>query len=72
MGGKRTVLVNQAFVNRYFPHEDPIGRLAVGDWASPAPAEIVGVVGDIRHDALTSEPRPTFYLSQAQSPGFTP
>ena len=69
-GGKRVTLVNQAFVNKFFPREDPIGRLAVGDWSSPAPAEIVGVVGDIRHDALTSEPHATFYLSQAQSPGY--
>jgi len=70
LGAKRVTLVNQAFVNKFFPREDPIGRLAVGDWSSPTPAEIVGVVGDIRHDALTSEPHATFYLSQAQSPGY--
>jgi putative ABC transport system permease protein len=70
MDSRRVMLVNEAFVSRYFPHEDPIGRSASGDWATPAPAEIVGVVGDIRHDALTAAPRPTFYLSQTQSPGY--
>jgi len=70
IGSRRVALVNQAFVDRYCAHQDPVGLVAVGDWSSPEPVEIVGVVGDIRHDGLTAEPRPTFYLSQAQSPGY--
>lgn len=70
LDSRRVVLVNASFAARYFPHQDPIGRVAVGDWASLKPAEIVGVVGDIRHDALTADPRTTFYLCQAQSPGY--
>jgi putative ABC transport system permease protein len=66
----RVALVNQSFVKKYCPNEDPLGQLIMGDWANPKPTEIVGVVGDIRHNGLTIEPRPTVFLSQAQVPGY--
>jgi predicted permease len=66
----RVALVNQSFVNKYSPNEDPIGQRIIGDWANPKPTEIVGVVGDIRHNGLTAEPRPTVFLAQAQVPGY--
>lgn len=66
----RVALVNQTFVNKYCPNEDPIGQRIIGDWANPKPTEIVGVVGDIRHNGLTAEPRPTVFLAQAQVPGY--
>jgi putative ABC transport system permease protein len=31
---------------------------------------MVGVVGDIQHDGLTTAPRPTVFLAQAQGPGY--
>ena len=45
------VLVNQAFVRRYFPNEDSIGkriRLDTSGLDRPDWSEIVGVVGDVR------------------------
>jgi predicted permease len=54
------VLVNQAFADRYFPDESPVGRLVVFD---REPTErsywypIIGVVGNERKDLLT-EPVP--------------
>lgn len=33
--GPRVALVNQAFVKKYSPDEDPIGRVILGDWANP-------------------------------------
>ena len=66
----RVGLVNQSFVNKYCPNEDPIGLRIIGDWANPKPTEIVGVVGDVRHNGLTAEPRPTVFLAQAQVPGY--
>ena len=38
--------------------------------SNQALAEIVGVVGDIRHNGLTSEPLPTVFLLHAQTPGY--
>jgi len=70
MTSPRVALVNQSFVNKYSPNEDPIGQQIIGDWANPKPTEIIGVVGDIRHNGLTAEPRPTVFLAQAQVPGY--
>ena len=66
----RVALVNESFVRKYSQDEDPIGRIILGDWANPKPTEIVGVVGDIRHNGLTAEPRPTVFLAQPQVPGY--
>jgi putative ABC transport system permease protein len=70
MDSPRVALVNQAFVNKYSREEDPVGRVILGDWASPKPTEIIGVVNDIRHNGITAEPRPTIFLAQAQLPGY--
>ena len=43
------ILVNEAFVRRYFPGEDPIGK-SVRFWR--AERQIVGVVGDVRFNGL--------------------
>jgi putative ABC transport system permease protein len=66
----RVAVVNQSFVKKYCPNQDPIGQRILGDWSNPKPTEIVGVVGDIRHNGLTTDPRPTVFLAQAQLPGY--
>jgi putative ABC transport system permease protein len=38
--------------------------------SNQALAEIVGVVGDVRHTGLTSDPAPTVFLLHAQTPGY--
>ena len=70
MQSPRVAVVNQAFVERYSTHQDPLGQVILGDWANPRPTEIVGIVGDIRHNGMTTEPRPTVFLAQAQVPGY--
>ncbi len=55
--------------SRYYPGESPVGRIiTMKDWGDPLPAQIVGVVGDIRQDSLESAPRPAVYFSFAQFP----
>lgn len=61
----RVALVNETFVKKYSAGEDPIGRVILGDWANPKPTEIIGVVGDVRHNGLIAELRPTVFLDQA-------
>jgi putative ABC transport system permease protein len=70
LDGPRVALVNASFVRKYSPDEDPIGRVILGDWANPKPTQITGVVGDIRHNGLTAESRPTVFLAQSQVPGY--
>ena len=59
------MIVNETFARLYWPDEDPIGhRITVpwgGDVAS-ASYEVVGVVGEVRHQGPLSEARPTLYL----------
>jgi putative ABC transport system permease protein len=70
MSAPRVMIVNRTFARRYFPDGRALGRRLVVDWSNPAPAEIVGIVGDVRHNGLTSEPAPTVFLLHAQTPGY--
>jgi putative ABC transport system permease protein len=59
------VVVNRSFARRFFPGRNAVGRhISIG--RSPAPVEIIGVVGDMRSDGLDSAPREAFYLSALQ------
>jgi putative ABC transport system permease protein len=66
----RVLVVNQAFVRRYFPDGPAIGRRVQLEWETRIRPEIVGVVGDVRHNGLTSEPAPTVFILHAQEPGY--
>jgi putative ABC transport system permease protein len=68
--GPTVFLVNETFVQRYFPNEDPIGkRIKVSIRPSPdkpdANGEIVGVVGDVKHQTLDKEAGPESYVPAA-------
>ena len=63
----RVVLVNEALARRHFPGADPVGeRITVRYGRTPQPAEIVGVVADVRPLGHESEPRPEAYLPLTQ------
>jgi predicted permease len=66
----RVLVVNESFARRYFPAGRVLGRRLLVHSAKETPAEIIGVVGDIRHNGLTSEPVPTVFLLHAQRPGY--
>lgn len=60
------MIVNETFVREYFKGENPIGkRLRLG-WGGDEPKEIIGVVGNVRHRALSDAARPEMYVPQAQ------
>jgi predicted permease len=61
------VVVNHAFVQNYFPNQDPLGR-HIGNSQEDEPAtgprpgyRIVGVVGDTRYEQPQSEIKPTIF-----------
>jgi putative ABC transport system permease protein len=64
-------VVNQAFVRRYFPNDEPLGkhlRLDTGESDRPDWSEIVGVVGNIKELSGEWEERPQVYESFLQRP----
>jgi putative ABC transport system permease protein len=67
-GAPPVMLVNEAFVRRYFPGEDPIGRRTrPGGPASTAPwRTIVGVVGDVRSSGMDRPAEPQAYIALTQ------
>ena len=69
--GPPTIIINQAFVKKYFPGENPLGQhiqVRVGDDVFEHPVrEVVGVVGDIKRKALTADADAQYYLPYAQA-----
>lgn len=64
-------VVNQAFVRRYFPNDEPLGkhlRFDTGDSDGPDWSEIVGVVGNINDLSEEWEELPQVYESFLQRP----
>src|SRR5262249_52339177 len=67
----RVIVINQVFVRRYFPLEEPIGkRLALnrGPDGTPVWREIVGVMQDVKHTSLDSDPTPEMYIPFSHFP----
>jgi len=64
-GSQAVALVDRATAARYWPGASPIGkRLKRGSLQSTSPwATVVGVVGDIRHDAIETAGVPHIYFS---------
>lgn len=59
-------VVDEAFVQRHFPGEDPIGRgLDIGN-GTDGFYDIVGVVGNVHHSGLDANPNPTMYVPYRQ------
>jgi predicted permease len=62
---RQVAMVNRTLVRRAWPDHNPIGQhinILNKD------REIVGVVGDVRHNDLNSEPRPEMYVPYSQEP----
>ena len=64
------VMINEAFARRYFPDRNPIGQQVMIDRPGnqAPPCEVVGVVGNSRHDSLAEPPGPEMYVPFAQDP----
>lgn len=69
----RVIIVNESFVRKYFPHENPLGQqILVGRIMGPLfadlPRTVVGVVGDTRDDGLNAPAPPIYFEPVAQLP----
>jgi putative ABC transport system permease protein len=66
LGAPAVVIVNDEFVRRYFPNEDPIGKQIL-PWTDK-PATIVGVAHSVRQVSLDRPPASELYVPAAQTP----
>ena len=64
---QHVVIVNESFVRRYFPAEEPLGRRITHGASGGRLVEIVGIVRDVRHRNLTSLPEPEVYVPMEQN-----
>lgn len=68
-GSRNVIIINEKLARERWPNTNPVGRtLNVADLARPEPREIVGVVGDVRHEGLAAESpievyRPAYQVS---------
>jgi len=61
------VVVSESLARTYFANSDPIGRrLGIYMTEPIVPTEVIGVVGDVRFQDLTAEPKPTTYWPHPQ------
>jgi putative ABC transport system permease protein len=67
-GSQRLAIVNQAFVDRYWPGQNAIGKRLndLGDWFT-----VVGVAQNAKYRLLTYPPEPVVYLPLYQTYGWT-
>jgi len=64
------VMINEAFARKHFPDRNPIGQQVMIDREEnkAPPCEVVGVVGNSRHDSLAAPPGPEMYVPLPQDP----
>jgi predicted permease len=63
----KVVIVNQAFANKYFPHENPIGKRFTFDPKKPDEIEIVGLAKDAKYAKQREDAPPTSYIPWQQA-----
>ena len=67
------LIVNETFARRYFAGTEALGQHIIiegerGDNAVPPAREIIGIVGDVRHEGLDTESGPEYYVPYTQAP----
>lgn len=63
------VIVNEAFVRRFSPDKDPVGRvIRLGRAPNTRDAEIVGVSANVQNNRLDVPTEPAIYFSMLQRP----
>src|SRR6266568_1835126 len=60
---RQVAVVNETFVRKFFPKEDPIGkRFGMGDASNSGDLEIVGLVEDTKYQDARGPAYPTFFM----------
>jgi putative ABC transport system permease protein len=61
-------IVNESFVRRFFPNEDPIGKQITFGFLESKSRQIVGVVGNTKVHGMAEEAIPVMYAPYQQTP----
>jgi predicted permease len=69
--GAPVVVVSQAAADRFWPGQDPVGRVIHAGGDPETSWTVVGVVGNVRIWSRTEPPRPYLYFPAAQHPAPT-
>jgi putative ABC transport system permease protein len=70
----QVVIISETMAKRFWPKGDPMrDQILIGKGVMPQlekeqPRQIIGIVGDVRDDALNQDPGPEMYLPNAQVP----
>jgi predicted permease len=68
-GSTPVVIINDAMRRTFWPDRDPIGdRVSITRGRTVIWREIVGVIGDVRHAGLGTEPAPELYMPYTHDP----
>lgn len=59
-------IVSRTMAQKYWPHEDPIGRHFAMGYDPTHPVQVVGVAGDARYGTLDQDTRAYFYTPYTQ------
>jgi putative ABC transport system permease protein len=72
-GAREVVVISQTLARRYWPDTDPVGQIMSFSWGPGDEQEIIGVVGDVRHDGLDVASEDMMYrpITQFGFPGLT-
>ena len=62
--GRKVVVVSQNVADRFWPGQNPIGKISVTHWGPDIPAEVIGVVSDIRTVQLDEAPLLMVYVPE--------
>ncbi|MBV9888112.1 MAG: ABC transporter permease [Acidobacteria bacterium] len=65
-----SVIVNQAFVQKFLDGKDAVGQQVSVCWTVTNPGRIVGVVGNARQTRLKDKPVPTIFLANSQAAAY--
>jgi putative ABC transport system permease protein len=67
------IIINETLARRFFKGTEALGQHIMiegepGDNGKPPEREIVGIVGDVRHESLDTEPGSEYYVPYTQAP----
>ncbi len=66
--GSGVVIVNSAFVQRFLPGQDPVGRRLLIRDGPPRERRVIGVVADVKHFGLDAAAVPEMYVPHTDRP----